>query len=104
MQEEAKLQFTITVRWQREDGRITTTQLGILDRGACRSPEDVGLRLEDGKQILGRLQQIVVGEQLQRHCEAARPCPDCHRQRHLKDHRHRRFDTVFGSKRSVNPI
>jgi hypothetical protein len=32
---------------------------------------------------------------LQRHCEAARPCPDCHRQRHLKDHRHRRFDTVF---------
>jgi hypothetical protein len=66
MQEEAKLQFTITVRWQREDGRITTTQLDILDRGACRSPEDVGLRLEDGKQILGRLQQIVVGEQLQR--------------------------------------
>ena len=46
--------------------------------------------------ILGRLQEIVVSEQLQRHCEALRPCPRCHRRRHLKDYRRRRFDTVFG--------
>jgi hypothetical protein len=75
MEEEAKIQFTITVKWQRGDGRITTTQLGLLERGACRSPEDVGLRLEDGKQILGRLQEMVAGEQLRRHSQAARPCP-----------------------------
>lgn len=96
MNEEAKIQFTITVEFQREDGGITRVQLGTLDRGAARSPEDVGLRLADSKQILGRLQEIVVGEQLQRHCEAMRPCPGCHRQRHVKDHRRRRFDTLFG--------
>jgi hypothetical protein len=96
MEEEAKLEFTITVNWRREDGSIATTQLGTLDRGACRSAEDVGLQLADAKPILGRLQEIVIGEQLQRYCEAVRPCPRCHRRRHLKDYRCRRFDTVFG--------
>ena len=48
------------------------------------------------ERILGRLQEIVVSEQLQRHCEAVRPCPRCHRRRHLKDQRRRRFDTAFG--------
>jgi hypothetical protein len=56
MEEEAKLEFTITVNWRREDGSIATTQLGTLDRGACRSVEDVGLQLADAKRILGRLQ------------------------------------------------
>src|ERR1700738_3699364 len=64
MEEEAKLEFTITVNWRREDGSIATTQLGTLDRGACRSAEDVGLQLADVKPILGRLQGIVGGEQL----------------------------------------
>ena len=45
MEGEAKLEFTITVNWRREDGSIATTQLGTLDRGACRSAEDVGLQL-----------------------------------------------------------
>jgi hypothetical protein len=84
MDEEAKIEFTITVNWHREDGSIATTQLGPLDRGACRSAEDVGLQLADAKPILGRLQEIVVNEQLQRYCEAVRPCPSCHRRRHLK--------------------
>jgi hypothetical protein len=88
MEEEAKIQFTITANWQREDGGITTTQLGILARGACRSAQDVGLQLADAKRILRRLQEIVVSDQVQRYCEAVRPCPRCQR---------RRFDTVGGS-------
>jgi hypothetical protein len=87
MEEEAKLELTITVNWRREDGSIATTQLGTLDRGACRSAEDVGLQPADAKPIFGRLQEIVVSEQLERYCEALRPCPRCHRRRHLKDYR-----------------
>jgi hypothetical protein len=75
MEEEAKIQFIITVNWQREDGSIATTQLGTLDRSAFRSAVDVGLQLADAKRILGRLQEIVVGEQLRRHRQAVRPCP-----------------------------
>src|SRR5580704_9888936 len=96
MEEEAKLEFTITVNWRREDGTIATTLLATVARGACRSAEDVGLQLADAKPILGRLQEIVVSEQLQRYCEAVRPCPRCHHRRHLKDYRQRRYDTVFG--------
>src|SRR5580700_9033659 len=96
MEEEAKLAFTITVNWRREDGTIATTQLATVARGACRSAEDVGLQLADAKPILGRLQEIVVSEQLQRYCETVRPCPRCHLRRRLKDYRRRRFDTVFG--------
>ena len=66
MEEKAKLEFTIKANWRREDGSIATTQLGTLDRGACRSAENVGLQLADAKPILGRLQEIVVSEQLQR--------------------------------------
>jgi hypothetical protein len=29
--------LTIGRNWRREDGSIATTQLGTLDRGACRS-------------------------------------------------------------------
>ena len=54
MEEEAKLEFTITINWCREDGSIATTQLATLDRGACRSAEDVGLQLADAKPIRGR--------------------------------------------------
>ena len=49
MEEEAKLEFTVTVNWRRKDGSIATTKLGTLDRGACRSAEDVGLQLADAK-------------------------------------------------------
>jgi hypothetical protein len=102
MEEEAKLEFTITVNWRREDGSIATTQLETLDRSTCRSAEDVGLQLADAKPILGRLQEIVVSEQMQRHCEAVRPCPRCHRRRHLKDYRCRRFDRSAG--KSIIPV
>jgi hypothetical protein len=56
MEEEAKLEFTITVNWRREDGSICDGALGTLHRGACRSAEDVGLQLADAKPTLGRLQ------------------------------------------------
>ena len=81
MDEEAKLEFTITVNWRRKDGSIATTQLGTLGHSTWRSAEDVGSQLADAKLILARLQEIVVSEQLERHCEAVRPCPSCHRRR-----------------------
>src|SRR5260370_39218676 len=78
MEEEAKLEFTITVNWRREDGSIATTQLATLARGACRSAEDAGLQLSDAKPILRRLQEMVVSAQLQPYFEAVRRCALAH--------------------------
>jgi hypothetical protein len=103
MEEEAKLEFTITVNWRREDGSIATTQLGTLERSSCRSAEDVGLQLADAKPILARLQEIVVSEQLQRYCETVRPCPRCHRRRNLKDYSEPPFRYGFWEARCGRP-
>ena len=96
MEEEAKLEFTITVNWRREDGSIATRQLATLARGRLQLSRRCGFATR-GRQANSRAAtEIVVSEQLQRYCEAVRPCPRCHRRRHLKDYRCRRFDTVFG--------
>ena len=39
MQEEAKLEFTITVNWRREDGSIATTQLGRWTAALAARPK-----------------------------------------------------------------
>jgi hypothetical protein len=39
MEEEAKLEFTITVNWRREDGSIATTQLGRLTEALAARPK-----------------------------------------------------------------
>ena len=67
--------FTVKVEWQREDGSTASVDLGAVECGPCRSASDVGLALADAKPILRRLQEIVVSEQLRRHCEPARTCP-----------------------------
>ena len=77
-------------RQQRDDA--------IEDAGPQRLPLSRRCGFETGgRQANSRgLQEIVVSEQLQRYCEAVRPCPRCYRRRHLKDYRRRRFDTMFG--------
>jgi hypothetical protein len=39
MEEEAKLEFTITVNWRREDGSIATTQLGTWTAALAARPK-----------------------------------------------------------------
>lgn len=90
------MHFTIKVEWQREDGGREMTDLATVAVRPCQAAADVGLQLADGKQLLSRLQELVVGEQLRRHCEEKGSCPVCHRRRSLKEHRRRQFYTVFG--------
>jgi hypothetical protein len=93
MEEEAKIRFNHNSKVAPRGRSHHDGAIGYPGARRFRLPENVGLQFADGKRILGRLQEIVVGEQLERHCEAARPSPGCHRQRHVKDHRHRRFET-----------
>lgn len=57
---------------------------------------DFGLTLDDGKAILAAVQQTVVGEQIAADTQARRTCDGCGSRRHVKDHRQRTIDTVFG--------
>jgi hypothetical protein len=85
MEEEAKLEFTITVNWRRKEGSMRRRNWG-------RWTAALAAQLAAAKLIPGRLQEIVVSEQLQRYCEAAvRPCPRCHRRCHLRRRHEKEF-------------
>jgi hypothetical protein len=44
-----------------------------------------------------RLQEVVVAQQAEEHCEEKRKCSSCGTSRPLKDYRRRRLDTVLGT-------
>jgi hypothetical protein len=60
-------------------------------------PGSVGLSLAEGKDVLHRLQGIVVAAQAEEVCMMRRFCTRCHRWLDLKDRRIRKVDTVFGT-------
>ena len=70
--------------------------LGEVEAGTCKSAADVVITLAASKQVIGRLQELVITRQLRRLCEAARLCPVCQAERSIKDYRRRRLDTILG--------
>lgn len=57
---------------------------------------DLGLKLEDAKDILGQLQKAVLDAQIEDISQANRRCPECNRTRRVHDYRTKVFDTLFG--------
>ena len=57
---------------------------------------DMGLKLEDAKDILGQLQKAVLNAQVEDISQAHRRCSDCGRTRRLHDYRTKVLDTLFG--------
>jgi hypothetical protein len=83
-----------------EDGKQSTITLGIVERLAeSTTAENLGVNLQESKQIANRLQDTVVNQQLQEHCEQRRKCLTCGRLRPIKDFRCRTLDTVLGTVR-----
>ena len=79
-------------------GDVNTIEVGRIDRPSqTLDPESVGLSLADGKQLLHNLQQAVIPAQADEICDLRRICRRCHRWTALKDYRHRKVDTVFGT-------
>lgn len=80
-------------------GRRRSVDVMEIDRpGDLVEIGDLGLSLAEGKRLLARVQQEVVAAQAREHA-GRRPCcgacgARCHV--HVKDHRMRRIDTVFG--------
>ena len=89
------MKFTIQLLIE-DTGRMPLSiPITTIDR-ACDAVEDVGLRLQEAKTVLGRLQEEVVRNQLARHLETNRSCCACDRQRAVKGYHPLRFRTAFG--------
>ena len=98
------MRWIITVECIGEDGQRSLVTLGTVERTVgSTTAENVGVHLQESKQILQRLQETVVGQQLEEYCEEKRRCSDCGRSRPVKDYRCRRLDTVLGTIRVESP-
>jgi hypothetical protein len=94
------MRWNIIVECVGEDGQRSTITLGTIERlAASTTAESLGVNLRESKEIANRLQDTVVKQQLQEHCEQRRKCPTCGKQRPVKDFRCRGLDTVLGTVR-----
>lgn len=90
------MRYRIKVEWENEDGGLETAELGKVESGSCSSDAKVGLQLAAAQELMGRLQQLVITQQLHQYCQTARCCPSCQTLRNVKDYRTRTLDTVLG--------
>ena len=75
-----------------------TVVLGAIERrAACTNAQNIGVNLQESQQILGKLQDVVVRQQLEEYCARKRKCDSCGKPRPIKDYRRRRLDTVLGT-------
>ena len=94
------MRWNIIVECVGKDGQRSTITLGTIERlAASTTAESLEVNLRESKEIANRLQDTVVKQQLQEHCEQRRKCPTCGKQRPVKDFRCRRLDTVLGTVR-----
>ncbi|MER9599073.1 hypothetical protein [Mesorhizobium sp. M0244] len=64
---------------------------------------DIGLSIDDGKQIMAALQSAVVNHEAVTYALFRRVCPDCHTFRLVNDYTMRRIRTVLGTVEVRNP-
>ena len=76
------MRWNIIVKCVGEDGKQSTITLGTIERLAgSTTAENLRVNLQESKQIVNRLQDTVVKQQLQEHCEQRRKCLTCGRLR-----------------------
>lgn len=91
------MDVSIFVQTTFDDGETRRRNIGWLRRAPDElEPANLGLLLDEAKQLLGRLQESILQEQTDEALSARRKCNDCGRRRAFHDDRGRIFDTIFG--------
>ena len=93
-----------TVETTFDNGEKRTHQLDTISRPyRVTCPGGFGLRLEDGKKIVGQIQKAILCDQVEEITRESRVCPTCSRVRSIHDYRTRVLDTLFGRLRVKAP-
>jgi len=85
-----------------DDGTEQLHDIAELERTEA-TIATLGLTLQESKQILHAVQQVLVDQQVQEYLAAQRPCPACGRLRPLKQGGTAPFHTLFGIVPVPNP-
>jgi hypothetical protein len=96
------MRFRIQIVAVTEDGTERFQEIAELMRSETKI-ETMGLTLEESKQVLNNLQQAIVEHQVTAYLDQERPCPQCQKQRRIKDCDTSPFRTLFGVIQIPNP-
>jgi hypothetical protein len=63
------VRYRVKVEWESEAGGVESAEIGEAEAGPGLSADEVGLKLVSAKEAMARLQELVMKQQLSRHCE-----------------------------------
>ena len=91
------VEWTITIEGKNEFGDVCRREVRIDKSWERLFDGEIGLSIDDGKNIMAALQNAVVTHEAETYSLFRRVCPDCHTFRPIKDYTTRRIRTVFGT-------
>ena len=87
-----------------DDGSTQRREIARLDRPPDNwATETLGLRLDEAKNLLTRLQEVLLCNQIDEVLAASRICDDCGKRHAIHDDRGRTLDTLYGRFRVKAP-
>jgi hypothetical protein len=92
-----KLVWRVKLVAELRPGVMTETEVARIERGAEAGLADLGLRLDEAKQLTAALQAEMVSAQLAVVGERRRGCVTCGRERASKGHYRATFRSLFGN-------
>jgi hypothetical protein len=92
------MEWTIRIELMPDGNKPITCDVGTITRPIDDlSPEQIGLTLEEGQQILRRVQVEMISSQVHAFALRRRTCDDCGLSKRIKDNRTKCVQTVFGA-------
>jgi hypothetical protein len=92
------MRWTIRLELTPDGNPPITYEIGTVTRAiADLSPEEIGLTLEEGQQLLRQLQVQIIASQAHAYALCRRPCVHCGKPKPIKDVRTKCVQTVFGA-------
>jgi hypothetical protein len=73
-----RIRIQVVIEADQEATPVCVEEVACFERGLL-SPETLGLRLEEAKQLLAGVQQIMTAQQVEEYVEQQRQCPHCQR-------------------------
>ncbi|MFH1343885.1 MAG: hypothetical protein ABIL01_22185 [Pseudomonadota bacterium] len=80
------VEWTITIEGKNEFGDVCRREMRITKCSERLFDAEIGLSIDDGKEITATLQSAVVSHEAETYSLFRRVCPDCHTFRPVKDH------------------
>jgi hypothetical protein len=92
------VKWTIRIEVTQDGKGPTTCDIGTITRSTGDLlPEQIGLSLEEGRQLLHRIQMAIIGHQVHGYEIRRRSCNGCGRHQRIKDTRRKCVQTPFGA-------